>query len=404
MNTHEHIKKRSVLPFEMADIFKAHLAELGTLDKEQKKVISNIINCRTQALGGHTLVCDNPDCSHMEISYNSCRDRHCPKCQSLTKERWILDRQKELLPVQYFHVVFTIPRLLAPIILQNKRRGYNLLFTAVSETLKEVAANPKNLNAQIGFIAVLHSWDQKLLFHPHIHCIIPGGGIAKDGLNWLSSSPHFFLSNQILATVFRGKFLSELESLHNNGELLFYGEHIGLKEKVTFKQLLINSCSENWVVYAKPSFNGPNGVIQYLGRYTHRVAISNYRIKEVKDNFVTFSFRDRKDGNKVKMLKVDALSFIRRFLLHILPKRFTKIRYFGFLGNTVKMKKILLLKELLQVAVEKAITEEQISNWVDLMKYLTGRDPTVCPLCKQGHLQNAQLYPPAMAPPLTVPA
>lgn len=400
MEKHLHLK-RDCPPIEIADIFKTHFQELGNLDLEQKKVINNIIHCRTHELGGHVLQCDNPDCAHTEISYNSCRDRHCPKCQSLTKERWILDRQKELLPVNYFHVVFTIPRMLAPIILHNKRLGYNLLFSTVSATLKEVAANPANLNAQIGFIAVLHSWDQKLQFHPHLHCIIPGGGLSKDSTNWIACSPNFFLSIKILAAVFRGKFLSELEKLFTKGVLHFYGEKAELGVSANFKQLLLDSCSQDWIVYSKAPFKGPEGVIKYLARYTHRIAISNYRIKELKDSHVTFTFRDRKHGNTVKTMKIDAISFMRRFLLHILPKGFYKIRYYGFLGNVVKIKKILLVKELLHQPITSEECEQSLTDWVDLMIFLTGVDPTVCPLCGKGHLATTQLLPPANAPPFS---
>lgn len=384
---------------EIADIFRSHAYKLSALSKEQRKAVNNIIKCRTSALGGHVLKCDNQNCSHMEISYNSCRDRHCPKCQTLLKERWILDRQKELLPVQYFHIVFTIPKMLAPIILENKTIGYNLLFQAISSTLKEVALNPRNLDAHIGFIAVLHSWDQTLLFHPHIHCILPGGGIAKDGETWINAAKDYFLPVKVLSLVFKGKFLSTLESLHKKQKLSFHGKNVSpLKSPDNFKQLLVNSASHDWVVYSKPPLAGPKAVIKYLGRYTHRIAISNYRIKKFIDGKVTFSYRNRKHGNALKTMTLDVVPFMRRFLLHILPKGFVKIRYLGILCNAHKSAKLKIAKISLSVS-ESDVSIKHPKNWIELMIQITGLDPTICPACRFGHLLLLHSLPPSMIPP-----
>lgn len=375
---------------ELADIFNDHAEKLSNLSFSQKNVIARVTSCRTSKLGGHLLVCDNDTCGHVEISYNSCQDRHCPKCQSLAKEQWIFDREQELLPVPYFHVVFTIPRLLAPLALQNKNLIYSLLFKVVSQTIKQVASSETQLNAQVGCITVLHTWDQKLFHHPHIHCIVPGGGLSKDKSHWISSNPHFFVPTRILSALFRATFLKKLEKLYKQQQLFFYSKLNYLKDPESFKQLLIDSCKNDWVVYARRPFRNTQSVINYLGRYTHKVAISNYRILRLNKEVVTFSYRDRKDNNKKKTLQLPVVDFMKRFLLHILPKRFMKIRYYGFLASAIKTEMITLCRSLLEVSTTDVLDEEIITtsgNWLDLIKRVTGKDPTLCPFCKKGHMQ-----------------
>lgn len=369
---------------ELADVFRLHSHKLLFLSPENKKAIHAIISCRTAELGGHVLCCDA--CGSMEISYNSCRNRHCPKCQSLAKAKWIMAREQELLPVPYFHVVFTFSDLLYPIALQNKKVVYDILFQASSETLKEVAANPKNLGAVIGFISILHTWEQKLSHHPHIHCIIPGGGLSPDKTSWISSSENFFLSVKILSIVFRAKFLSYLEKAFQQGKLVFYSQLKELADQKTFKQLLDQSCSTNWVVYSKRPFAGPEQVLNYLGRYTHRVAISNNRILSMTETTVNFEWRDRKNGGIVKQITLDVVDFMRRFLLHLLPSGFMKIRHYGFLGNPSKKDTITLCRSLIGTPVVDKNPEENPKTWQELFIFLTGQDPTLCSQCGKGHM------------------
>ena len=371
---------------EIADIFRRHAHKLSCLHPTQASLIDNITSCRTAALGGHLLKCDN--CDYSEISYNSCRGRHCPKCQCLAGARWIEQRKGELLPVQYFHVVFTISDKLNPVALYNKSVVYNILFTAAAETLKEVAANPDNLGARIGFIALLHTWDQKLNFHPHIHCVGPGGGLSPEKSAWISSPENYCLPVKILSAVFRGKFLSSLEKAFCSQKLQFPSASAHLNDKATFKQLLKESCSTDWVVYSKRPFANAERVLRYLGRYTHRVAISNSRIDSLTDKSVTFSFKDRKHGSKVKSMTLDVLLFMQRFLLHILPKRFVRIRSYGFLANPSKKESIALCRELLGGKEKNSPDQEDLpDSWQEWMLFLTGSDPSLCPCCGKGHLE-----------------
>ena len=358
---------RKQIGLEIADIFRIHANEHTRISNAQKNVINRIVSCRTAKLGGHLLVCNNGSCKYSEISYNSCQDRHCPKCQSLVKEKWIFNREQELLPVPYFHVVFTIPRILAPIALQNKEKVYGLLFKAASQTIKQVAASEKQLNADTGCIAVLHTWDQKILHHPHIHCIVPGGGISKDKSSWISSNPEFFVPVKILSSLFRAKFLKGMEKLFRYDLLSFFNKLGYLKDQHIFKELLIESCKTDWVVYAKRPFRNTKSVINYLGRYTHKVAISNYRLKKLENGMVTFTFRDRKQNNTQKTLQLPVKEFMKRFLLHILPKRFMKIRYFGFLASAIKKEMIALIRSfLLDSNDEKG--KNNSSKWEDLWR------------------------------------
>ena len=296
------------------------------------KVLLAIARCRTAALGGHVDQCTR--CGHRAtISYNSCRNRHCPKCQTVARDRWIAARQKELLPTRYVHVVFTLPAPLARLALQNKKLIYGLLLRTSAETLLEVARDPKHLGAKIGFFSVLHTWNQKLSLHPHVHCVIPAGGLSLDHTHWIKSRSRFFLSIKVLRRVFRGKFVAGLKQAFRSGRLLFHGKLAPLSRPKTFAAWLRLLFRKDWVVYAKPPFGGPEYVLQYLGRYTHRVAISNHRLVSFAEEKVTFRWRDSAHNNEQKLLTVSLDEFLRRFLLHLLPKGFVRIRNFGFLAN-----------------------------------------------------------------------
>src|SRR5216117_435428 len=296
------------------------------------KVLRAIARCRTAALGGHIDACIR--CGHRAtISYNSCRNRHCPKCQTGACERWIEARRNELLPVPYVHVVFTLPPQLVALALQNKKVIYGLLLRASAETLLEVARNPRHLGAEIGFFSVLHTWNQKLQLHPHVHCVIPSGGLAFDHTRWIRSRPRFFLPLQVLRRVFRGKFVAGLKSAFQRGQLHLSGNLALLAQPKIFASWLRPLFRKDWIVYSKPPFGGPEYVLQYLGRYTHRVAISNHRLVSSEDGHVTFRWRDSAHNNEQKLLTLSLDEFLRRFLLHLLPKSFVRIRHFGFLAN-----------------------------------------------------------------------
>ena len=323
-------------PLEVADIIRA--AGDAFIERNRHwlgwkhvKVLLAIARCRTAALGGHLDECTR--CGHRAISFNSCRNRHCPKCQTSVRERWIAARQRELLPTRYVHVVFTLPRELAPLALQNKKVIYDLLFRASAETLLEVAGDPRHLGAEIGFFSVLHTWSQKLQLHPHVHCVIPAGGLSLDHTRWMKSRDRFFLPVKVLSRVFRGKFVAALQRAFREGRLRFYGNLALLAEPKIFAASLRPLFRKDWVVYAKRPFGGPEYVLQYLGRYTHRVAISNHRLVSFADGKVTFRWRDSADHNQQKLMTLPLDEFLRRFLLHLLPKRFVRIRNFGFLAN-----------------------------------------------------------------------
>src|ERR1700730_15379806 len=297
-----------------------------------RKVLRAIARCRTAALGGHRDQC--PRCGYRTTSYNSCRDRHCPKCQSGARDKWIMARQNELLPVAYVHVVFTLPHQLSPLALQNKKVLYSLLFRASAETLLEVAADPKHLGADIGFLSVLHTWGQNLLHHPHVHCVIPAGGLSRDHSRWVHPKPGFVLSVRVLSRVFRGKFIAGLKRMFRSGKLIFAGNLKPLAKRKAFYAFLRPMFCKNWVVYAKRPFGGPDHVLHYLARYTHRVAISNHRLIAFENGQVTFRWKDYAHRNKKRKMTLSADEFLRRFLLHVLPRRFVRIRFFGFLANT----------------------------------------------------------------------
>ena len=337
---------------EVADIFRAHgpvwrEAERGHLSLAQLKVMSAITQCRTAALGGHVLRCE--DCGAEQVSYNSCRNRHCPKCQSSAAKRWLDARQADLLPVDYFHVVFTLPAPIADIAYQNKAALYGLLFDIAAETLLRIAADPKHLGASIGATLVLHTWGSALTHHPHVHGIVPGGGLAPDGTRWIACRPGFFLPVRVLSRLFRRRFLEELQRLHDGGKLRFFGEHAALAEPAAFKDWLAPLRKCEWVVYAKRPFAGPQAVLAYLSRYTHRVAISNSRLLAMDERGVTFRWKDYRAKGKTrhKAMTLSPQEFMRRFLLHVLPGGFHRIRHYGLLANSSRRDNLALTRELL---------------------------------------------------------
>jgi hypothetical protein len=323
-------------PLEVADLVRA--AGSSFIERSRKwiswkhvKVLLAIARCRTAALGGHIDECTR--CGHRAISYNSCRNRHCPKCQAGARERWLEKRRRELLPTPYVHVVFTLPRPLAPLVLQNKKLIYDLLFRTSAETLLEVARDPKHLGAEIGFFSVLHTWSQKLELHPHVHCVVPAGGLSADHTRWIKPHYDFFLPVRVLSRVFRGKFCAALKRAFHDRRLNFHGDLKILAQPDTFAAWMRPLFRKDWVVYAKPPFGGPEYVLRYLGRYTHRVAISNHRLVSFADGKVTFRWRDSAHHNEQKLLTLALDEFLRRFLLHLLPQGFVRIRHFGFLAN-----------------------------------------------------------------------
>jgi len=361
------------------------------------EVIHDILACRTACLGGHIEQCDT--CGAERNAYNSCRNRHCPKCQALTKARWLESRKSELLPTTYFHNVFTLPHEINPIALCNKRVIFDILFKAVSETLSEFGKNPENgLGGKLGFIAILHTWDQTLMDHIHLHCVIPGGALSFDGSQWIPGRENFLFRVEPLSQVFQGKFMHYFEKAFEKGELIFPGKTERLGTQKGFKDLKNQLWAKNWVVYSKKPFGGPEQVLDYLGRYTHRVAISNHRIINVENGKparhrsrsgeaggVTFQYRDRKDNDTVKVMPLEAGEFIRRFLLHVLPDGFMRIRHFGFLANRSKKKDLGRCRELLGLSPELPKPSKKTTQ--QLMLELTGIDVTRCPFCKNGTMK-----------------
>jgi len=355
---------------EVADIFRAQGSNFidrhrDRIPFQQLKVMRAIRHCRTAALGGHIDIC--PRCGgDKTISYNSCRNRHCPKCQTQARQRWIAARKQELLETRYFHVVFTLPHHLHSLVLQNEAELYSLLFRTVADTLLEVAANPEHLGAEIGFFAILHTWGQNLLFHPHIHCVIPGGGLSPDHSQWIHSRYPFFLPIRVLSKVFRGKFVAALKRAHRQCRLTFAGSIQQMAERKCFAAFLRTLFRQAWVVYAKPAFGGPEQVLRYLGRYTHRVAISNHRLVSFDGNLVTFRWRDYARGNKQRLMTISADEFIRRFLVHVLPKGFVRIRHFGFMANYERSSSLHLCRQRLGMApvVDPTEIASSISSWL----------------------------------------
>ena len=379
---------------EVADIFRRHEDDFfeqwgGVIGPHQKKAFKAICNCRTAALGGHVDQCDQ--CGHMAISYNSCRDRSCPKCQGLARAKWLAQRETELLPVEYFHVVFTLPQQIGRLALQNASEIYRILFRAVSETLLTIAADPKHLGAAIGFLAVLHTWGQTLHLHPHIHCVVPGGGISPDGARWIGCKESFFLPVRVLSRLFRAKFLVYLTRSFHQGKLKFHGDMAALAKPAAFEALCRGANRVEWVVYAKAPFGGPEQVLKYLARYTHRVAISNRRLLSLDDGRVSFAYKDYAGGNQTRTMTLDAVEFIRRFLLHVLPGGFVRIRQFGFLANRVRREKLARCRALLGVVPDPdPIFPTTATGDVKI----EDPDRTLCPVCKAGHLVRIEVIQP----------
>ncbi len=347
--------------------------------------------CRTAELGGHKDKCDS--CGHIEISYNSCRNRHCPKCQTLRKEKWIEAREEDLLPIQYFHVVFTIPSELNPVVIMNQRVMYNILFRSASETLTELAGNPKHLGARIGFIGILHTWGQNLMDHPHIHCVVTGGGLSFDGDRWVSCREGFFIPVRVMSALFRGKFLDYLKESFD--DLIFSGGIGHLKEPRTFEVFRRRFYHKKWVVYCKPPFDGVGGVLQYLGRYTHRIAISNNRILKLQNGEVSFHWRDYADDDKQKTMTLKAQEFIRRFLLHVLPHRYVRLRHFSLLSNRNRKNDIALCREFLEGGTTVTKEKDKQETWQEHLLRLCGIDVTTCPICKKGKMFRLEVLPPS---------
>lgn len=336
---------------EVADIFRGDASSFWRdyghrLSSPQKRVYSDIQACRTAVMGGHVRACEH--CDHHEISYNSCRNRHCPKCQARARANWLEQRAAELLPISYLDVVFTLPSEVAALALQNKRLLYGMLFEAASQTLMKVAANPRHLGAdQIGLLAVLHTWGQNLMHHPHLHCLVSGGGLSQDGARWIASRKHFFLPVRVLSRVFRNKFRALLQRAFQCGELTFLGELQPLADPDAFRRFLKAATNREWVVYAKPPFGDPTCVLKYLARYTHRVAISNSRLLAYRDGCVTFRYKDYAQQDRQRTMTLPAAEFIRRFLLHVLPNGFMRIRHYGYLANRHRRQKLATCRRLL---------------------------------------------------------
>ena len=378
---------------ELADIFRLYADDYRrshAVSYEQLKVMHHIQICRTAVLGGHVEQCDQ--CAFEQIAYNSCRNRHCPKCQTLTKEQWLNDRKAELLGCGYFHLVFTLPHDLNPIILSNKKTTLNILFAAVNQTLQAFAKDPQwRLEGRLGFISVLHTWSQTLIDHFHLHCLIPAGALSFTKDRWIPAKDNFLFKITSVAKEFKKRYLKLLFDAYLKDKLVFSKKTAPLESKQTFKQLINALSNTKWIAYAKRPFAGPEQVLEYLGRYTHRVAISNNRIVSIDNGSVTFTYRDRKRDNEIKEMTLEAREFIRRFLLHVLPKGLIKIRYFGFLSHTNKKKEIPLIRKLID---PDATFPEKIKETIcEMMLRLTGIDITCCPKCMKGKMIKIRKLP-----------
>jgi hypothetical protein len=380
---------------EVADIFRQHgpaYREANRLSRNDWRIMRAIEACRTSVLGGHKDKCDN--CGHLEISYNSCRNRHCPKCQTLKKERWIEARGEDLLPIQYFHVVFTIPSELNHLVSMNRKVMYDLLFRSVSETLVELANDQKHLGARIGAIGILHTWGQNLMDHPHIHCIVTGGGLSSDGGRWVSCRKGFFIPVRVMSALFRGKFLDLLRKCFMSDDLVFPGSIGHLKQAGDFEIFMRRLYQKKGVVYCKPPFDGAKGVLKYLGRYTHRIALSNNRILTIRDGNVSFLWRDYADDNRKKTMTLKADEFIRRFLLHVLPSRYVRIRHFGLLANRNRNNAIAVCRKILGAGKTIAKEDSKQETWQEQLIRICGIDVTLCPVCQKGRMSRIALLLP----------
>jgi hypothetical protein len=368
-------------------------AERHPVSPEQSQVLRRLAACRTAALGGHIDACGA--CGFTRASYNSCRDRHCPKCQASKRAEWLETRLKRLLPIPYFHVVFTVPDLLYPLMRHNQRRLYDLLFQTAAATVLTLTADRKRLGAQVGITALLHTWGQNLLFHPHLHCVVTGGGLSADGQHWLACKPRYFLPVEVLGKLFRGKFLAGLKDAYHAGLLNFNGSTATLADPKTFRRLLADCYSRNWVVYAKAPFGGAEQVFRYLGRYSHRVAISNSRLRGLDDTHVSFEWKDYADDDRVKVMHLAIDEFIRRFLLHVLPKGFVRIRHYGLLAGVNVPTKLEQCRGLLG-ATSTPKGARPAKTWFERVLEWTGQDPLRCPHC-QGPLERRAVPRPATA-------
>jgi hypothetical protein len=372
---------------ELADVFRTHQSDFlarwnPVLSRQQQKALKDIRDCRTAALGGRVQQCDR--CGHRVILYNSCRNRHCPKCQASARARWLQQREADLLPVPYFHVVFTLPDQIGRLALQNQKQIYTILFRAAAQTLLETAADPRLLGASIGFLAVLHTWGQNLHLHPHLHCIVPGGGISPDGSRWIACrKSSFFLPVRLLSRRFRKTFLRHLRQAFGKAALRFSGDLQSLAEPAAFQVLCENAARIEWVVHSKPPFGGPQRVLKYLARYTHRVAISNHRLRALENGRVSFEWKDYAHHSRTKTMTLDAVEFMRRFLLHVLPAGLVRIRQFGFLANRVRKHKLESCRTLLATS---APTDAPDRAGVNL------DDPQRCPFCQVGRLILIELF------------
>ncbi len=378
---------------EVADVFRLYgerFRQKNRLSSAQLKVMRHIVTCRSALLGGHIEQCNL--CGFERISYNSCRDKHYPKCQTLVKEKWLDDRKSELLPCEYFHLVFTLPHDLNPIILCNKKVAFGILFAAVNQTLQAFAKDPQwRLEGQLGFILVLHTWSQTLMDHFHLHCLIPGGALSFGKDRWTPAKSSFLFRVKSLAKEFKNRYLSLLKAAYRKDELIFPGNTARYESREKFDLLIQSVSKAKWITYAKRPFAGPMQVLEYLGRYTHRIAISNHRIKSVDNGKVVFTYRDRADNNELKEMTLTAEEFIRRFLLHVLPEKFMKIRYFGFLSNNNKRQAIQLIRRLMGSAA--VLPEKQNETVIEMLFRLTGEDITCCPECKKGKMGVVKKLP-----------
>ena len=371
---------------EVADILRKHIADYQDhypLWPEHRKIVFDLLNCRTAHLGGHIDRCSN--CGMMRIAYHSCRNRHCPKCQHVPRERWLESRKDEILPTSYFHVVFTLPHELNPVILNNKEVMLNILFKAASQTL--LAFGENELGGKLGFIATLHSWDQQLKAHFHLHCLVAGGAVSKDGSSWRPIKGNYLFNQQALSLVFRGKFMEHMERACRRENLKFAGDQ--------YQKLKARLYEKNWIISVRDPVKRPDHVLEYLARYTHRVAIANSRIKELKDGMVTFTYKNRKKG-RTEALTISAVEFIRRFLLHSLPKSFVRIRHYGFLANRNRSKNLAAIRRLMGVSDPP---EKHFASVEEMMQKLTGIDISLCPSCHKGRMQLFLEIPKGMARP-----
>ncbi len=386
---------------EVADVFRSHGAaflDQHPASRDQRRVLKDIATCKTSALGGHKARCDH--CGHEKIFYNSCRNRHCPKCQGAARAQWLADRTAELLNTPYFHVVFTLPDAVGPLALQNKEVIYGILFRAASETLLRIAEDPKHLGARIGFLGVLHTWGQRLDHHPPLHFVVPGGGLSPDRSRWIAARESFFLPVRVLSRLFRGKFLAYLREAIHCGRLKFQGKLAGLDDESRREPFLRSLTRTEWVVYSKPPFGGPQQVLKYLARYTHRVAISDQRLVSLEGGKITFRYKDYRSGNAQRTMTLEGIEFIRRFLQHVLPASFHRIRYFGFLANRRRKENIARARSLLSAEGNRG----QIDNRSSLRTCDSSTTETaphakehLCPACKKGHLVIVDTIEPCFA-------